>query len=98
MRYMKMLTGSKVSDEAFMTRNRICALLADLGSGLSDCSSRMARRPIGVAALRSEEHTSELQSLMRTSYAVFCWKKKRTTHTSTHDTPDMRTNDKQTTT
>src|SRR3546814_2855436 len=27
--------------------------------------------------LRSEEHTSELQSLMRTSYAVFCLKKKR---------------------
>src|SRR3546814_804571 len=26
--------------------------------------------------LRSEEHTSELQSLMRKSYAVFCWKKK----------------------
>src|SRR3546814_6513018 len=30
----------------------------------------------GVAALRSEEHTSELQSLMRISYAVFCLKKK----------------------
>src|SRR3546814_1141753 len=30
-----------------------------------------------VAALRSEEHTSELQSLMRISYAVFCLKKKR---------------------
>src|SRR3546814_6632672 len=29
------------------------------------------------AALRSEEHTSELQSLMRTSYAVFCLKKKK---------------------
>src|SRR3546814_6689406 len=28
---------------------------------------------------RSEEHTSELQSLMRTSYAVFCLKKKQTT-------------------
>src|SRR3546814_6128467 len=27
---------------------------------------------------RSEEHTSELQSLMRISYAVFCWKKKTT--------------------
>src|SRR3546814_7938623 len=27
---------------------------------------------------RSEEHTSELQSLMRISYAVFCWQKKRT--------------------
>src|SRR3546814_2402425 len=31
---------------------------------------------------RSEEHTSELQSLMRTSYAVFCLKKKEKTHTS----------------
>src|SRR3546814_2824512 len=30
-------------------------------------------------AARSEEHTSELQSLMRISYAVFCLKKKRTT-------------------
>src|SRR3546814_9106683 len=30
---------------------------------------------------RSEEHTSELQSLMRTSYAVFCLKKKQTTRT-----------------
>src|SRR3546814_3863469 len=30
---------------------------------------------------RSEEHTSELQSLMRTSYAVFCLKKKIPTHT-----------------
>src|SRR3546814_6197525 len=29
-------------------------------------------------AERSEEHTSELQSLMRISYAVFCWKKKNT--------------------
>src|SRR3546814_7053125 len=30
---------------------------------------------------RSEEHTSELQSLMRISYAVFCLKKKKTQHT-----------------
>src|SRR3546814_7973831 len=30
----------------------------------------------GVSAGRSEEHTSELQSLMRISYAVFCLKKK----------------------
>src|SRR3546814_2239821 len=30
-----------------------------------------------VAAARSEEHTSELQSLMRISYAVFCLKKKK---------------------
>src|SRR3546814_1149549 len=30
-----------------------------------------------VSAIRSEEHTSELQSLMRISYAVFCLKKKK---------------------
>src|SRR3546814_6963035 len=30
--------------------------------------------------IRSEEHTSELQSLMRISYAVFCLKKKKNTH------------------
>src|SRR3546814_1916314 len=33
---------------------------------------------------RSEEHTSELQSLMRISYAVFCLKKKKQKHTTTH--------------
>src|SRR3546814_4734064 len=33
----------------------------------------------GLASLRSEEHTSELQSLMRISYAVFCLKKKKNT-------------------
>src|SRR3546814_10563225 len=33
-----------------------------------------------VARGRSEEHTSELQSLMRISYAVFCLKKKTKTH------------------
>src|SRR3546814_6810676 len=46
-------------------------------------------RPVVRAAAdnrapRSEEHTSELQSLMRISYAVFCLKKKKTTHTITH--------------
>src|SRR3546814_8929477 len=34
------------------------------------------------SASRSEEHTSELQSLMRISYAVFCLKKKKTEHTA----------------
>src|SRR3546814_1873606 len=52
--------------------------LVGLGAGTLD-----------FAAMRSEEHTSELQSLMRISYAVFCLKKKTTTTTvklSTHDT------------
>src|SRR3546814_9893430 len=31
----------------------------------------------GITRVRSEEHTSELQSLMRISYAVFCLKKKK---------------------
>src|SRR3546814_5761363 len=35
-------------------------------------------------AARSEEHTSELQSLMRISYAVFCSKKKQTNKTTPH--------------
>src|SRR3546814_9162190 len=34
----------------------------------------------GARKLRSEEHTSELQSLMRISYAVFCLKKKKQTN------------------
>src|SRR3546814_8928847 len=42
--------------------------------------ARAARRFFAVSALgfgRSEEHTSELQSLMRSFYAVFCLKKKK---------------------
>src|SRR3546814_5948254 len=38
--------------------------------------SAAARRGTGAGDPRSEEHTSELQSLMRISYAVFCLKKK----------------------
>src|SRR3546814_9559708 len=41
-------------------------------------SARAARRQV-----RSEEHTSELQSLMRISYAVFCLTKKKTTKVAT---------------
>src|SRR3546814_9124065 len=47
-----------------------------------------ARRHRRRALARSEEHTSELQSLMRISYAVFCLKKKKSTtkHPTTTDT------------
>src|SRR3546814_8983018 len=38
---------------------------------------RDASQPVGTVRMRSEEHTSELQSLMRISYAVFCLKKKK---------------------
>src|SRR3546814_6709373 len=39
---------------------------------------------LSLAMWRSEEHTSELQSLMRISYAVFCLKKKKTKNNTTH--------------
>src|SRR3546814_2377433 len=48
-----------------------------VGAGVD--AQRPADRPRRPAPLRSEEHTSELQSLMRTSYAVFCLKKKKPT-------------------
>src|SRR3546814_8791728 len=44
-----------------------------------DRRSTRHRQP-NTQGLRSEEHTSELQSLMRISYAVFCLKKKNTNH------------------
>src|SRR3546814_10907594 len=53
---------------------------------VEDLSEEAAKRvadEIGNAAMRSEEHTSELQSLMRISYAVFCLKKKQTTTSTT---------------
>src|SRR3546814_2456768 len=40
----------------------------------------LSTRPGPISVKRSEEHTSELQSLMRISYDVFCLKKKKTTH------------------
>src|SRR3546814_3067622 len=54
---------------ALPARAGACRLLGDAGGALAP----LQLRPY----LRSEEHTSELQSLMRISYAVFCLKKKR---------------------
>src|SRR3546814_10224532 len=48
-------------------RGHIHALIGPNGAGKTTCFN----------LLRSEEHTSELQSLMRISYAVFCLKKKK---------------------
>src|SRR6056297_4061661 len=41
------------------------------------CAPRRSRAPASRCPRRSEEHTSELQSLRRISYAVFCLKKKQ---------------------
>src|SRR3546814_3868343 len=45
---------------------------------------RLRRRSVHMTT-RSEEHTSELQSLMRISYAVFCLKKTKTSKPNTHE-------------
>src|SRR3546814_1457142 len=52
----------------------------DLGraaAGGADEAGRVAFVDVDQRVVRSEEHTSELQSLMRISYAVFCLKKKK---------------------
>src|SRR3546814_1750913 len=65
------------SDPAVM---RTRAAKIDGGYRLTGSKMWITNSPI--ADLRSEEHTSELQSLMRNSYAVFCLKKKKQTITS----------------
>src|SRR3546814_2990605 len=60
---------------------------ADADTGLwRPSANAIAWSTAGVERMRSEEHTSELQSLMRMSYAVFCLQNKKQTNTG-----DMRT-------
>src|SRR3546814_9961509 len=61
-----------------------CAVHAAVtASLLEDLGFVVERHPVPADAVhRSEEHTSELQSLMRISYAVFCLKKKITKNTN----------------
>src|SRR3546814_8442933 len=65
----------------------IMALMANWPIGLAPgmgLNAFFAFTVIGTMGYsRSEEHTSELQSLMRISYAVFCLKKKKPTHRNT---------------
>src|SRR3546814_8153225 len=52
------------------------SLTGDYSWNVEDRPDPDALRPLRAVSSRSEEHTSELQSLMRNSYAVFCLKKK----------------------
>src|SRR3546814_3551190 len=70
----------------------LCAALAADQTNQDAESAKRAEVAPALAVLRaaidnvrSEEHTSELQSLMRSSYAVFCLKKKKTTHNTQSD-------------
>src|SRR3546814_3515913 len=64
------------------------------GASLASLESALERATGGMIAVdaRSEEHTSELQSLMRISYAVFCLKKKKYNQNNKQQTIRSHTN------
>src|SRR3546814_7859576 len=71
--------GYRSADKACGARHQHCRITAD-----HDVSKPAACLGSGDRTVRSEEHTSELQSLMRISYAVFCLKKKKVKNQNTH--------------
>src|SRR3546814_5543499 len=68
-------------------RSRIIFITRNVGADALKAMLDAWAKP-GVS--RSEEHTSELQSLMRISYAVFCLKKKKLKHTSAQSDNNIR--------
>src|SRR3546814_1360181 len=67
-------TGSLIVGVAASGTDRSGILVAGIAALVAGAMSMAAGEYVSVS--RSEEHTSELQSLMRISYAVFCLKKK----------------------
>src|SRR3546814_3027449 len=65
----------------------MCALNGPAASGEAAPPQTRTRATAAMQSRekRSEEHTSELQSLMRISYAVFCLKKKKPTENTTYE-------------
>src|SRR3546814_4155969 len=61
-----------------LQRARLLAVKGNLPTRYATPASLSCSSVLPTEATRSEEHTSELQSLMRISYAVFCLKKKKT--------------------
>src|SRR3546814_7625548 len=82
----KAMTGHRLLPKAGDAGPGNAANGADQGGGGSPALHGAQRRKGGET--RSEEHTSELQSLMRISYAVFCLKKK-ISHKSKTDPPHL---------
>src|SRR3546814_6617899 len=68
--------GDVMKDALFGTKRRQGMIETMAKQTARTVGSQMGRK-ILRGLLRSEEHTSELQSLMRISYAVFCLKKKK---------------------
>src|SRR3546814_1234975 len=76
-------------------RRRALELLRDLAGDGGDRQIAFAEPTGGDVDLlaRSEEHTSELQSLMRISYAVFCLKKKKIQNRNKNDNRNAQNNE-----
>src|SRR3546814_7895468 len=75
-------TYGRTTSEAEHQRNLVTGVVS--GRNIYRCIVAMAGGEAKIAGIvqdRSEEHTSELQSLMRISYAVFCLKKTKITRT-----------------
>src|SRR3546814_4967727 len=72
-----------VASATITVRDTISGMLADIEKQLTSTSGAFTTASARLSA-RSEEHTSELQSLMRISYAVFCLKKKKKNQHSNH--------------
>src|SRR3546814_4765114 len=77
------ITMTAWDDASATSRAQLTATLNDPG-GAMDTLQRAGMTLEQARVARSEEHTSELQSLMRISYAVFRLKKKINTRTTTH--------------
>src|SRR3546814_5801788 len=76
------LSGGRSFSQRVRRTGRVCSERDFRGPGTwRDGEAVVVRQLLGPRE-RSEEHTSELQSLMRISYAVFCLKKKNIRHTS----------------
>src|SRR3546814_8915456 len=67
---------SRLSPSGGIRAIRSAATPAGIGQLWWISPARIGRHSVAPAVFRSEEHTSELQSLLRISYAVFCLKKK----------------------
>src|SRR3546814_7609718 len=85
---VELVEGKVVLRPGVRTQERIgqCGVVPGIGDRAVRCRVVEAEDVVGAGRTqhaRSEEHTSELQSLMRISYAVFCLKKKRK-HTRSH--------------
>src|SRR5699024_11388078 len=64
-RYIKIVTGNKVSDELLSTKNKICALEAVFSLVFKLCSECMARKPLSLAALSRHKPLAVKFNLIR---------------------------------